>query len=93
MPENFIQELQDKVHQTNISADQQLSEDFITEDFSPYDLLSSDTTLGLKCFICLIKQSYTFVGTKCSHIFHKEYVYKWLKTYTTCLMCRSELIC
>jgi hypothetical protein len=91
LSEEFIREFQNKVDWYYIRKYQKLSEDFIIEFCSPYQIFPSDDSSELQCCICLIEQSSTFVKTKCNHIFHKECIDEWLKTNTTCPMCRRVL--
>lgn len=49
---------------------------------------------GLECAICLNEfedQSILRLLTKCSHVFHQECIDLWLKTNTSCPVCRQSL--
>ena len=46
----------------------------------------------LKCFICLEQfEKHQKIGKLlCNHYFHKDCIYKWLKTNPTCPLCREN---
>lgn len=54
----------------------------------------NDPTLNEDCSICLDKFNVGFYKRilECGHSFHKKCVDKWLKTHTTCPICRKDVI-
>ena len=48
---------------------------------------------NLMCMVCLepFKRHDQIGKLMCTHIFHKDCIYQWLKTNATCPLCREDV--